>query len=153
MKAVEAQPTVGGAAPTAPADSSSASPAVATGKAGELTEYSRLGAELRKRFEDGRAEAASFEDVLSDPAAYIGHLLKSEVYLMDAYPRRVTVAGSADAARRGGFNLLPQSVATGEKAVKLVWNTKRSDPVVIVYGVLNRDNFTLYDIHPVADRQ
>ncbi len=115
-------------------------------------DYSATVAALRKSFESGQVKDASLEDVIASPDKYKGQLIRSAAYLIEAFPRRVTVAGSTEGASRGGFNMVPDSVGIGEKAGKLVWSIKRSEKVAITYGVVNAENFTLFDIRgPGAD--
>ena len=110
--------------------------------------YSERIASLQQTFQNGKPRFANFDEVTANPEKVAGELLSSEVHLVDGRPRQIRVATSVDDAKLGGQTLVPASAEVGEKASKLAWSIKRTDKIVIIYGVVNKDNITVFDIRP-----
>jgi len=113
----------------------------------QLREYTERLTTLNDKYKTCKPVEAKFGDVSRNPDQYYGKLLQSEVYLVDARPRQIRVAASLNDAKLGGQTLIPASTAVGDKASSLMWAIKRSDAVVVVYGVVSRENFTVFEVH------
>jgi hypothetical protein len=112
----------------------------------DLDDYAATVTKLKKAYEERRSEEADFDEVIHSQKAFKGKLLRSKVYIVDARPRNVRVAGNLEDAKRNGQLLIPSCVDVGNKAEAVRMEIRPKDPVVITYGVVNEDNLTLFDI-------
>lgn len=112
----------------------------------ELDQYLETMASLHAQFKNGSVGREPAEKVLANPLQYGGKVLQSKVYLINGHPRGIRVAATRDAIPKGGTLLVPYSMDVGMKAQDTSKEVGANGEVVITYGVVNRDNITLFAI-------
>ena len=114
--------------------------------ADSLEGYATRVASLRRLFTEGKADEFDFEEAARSADKHKGELMTSSVFLLEGHPRQVRVAGTAHDAGLGGHTLTPAALNVGQKAESLSWELKRSDRVVITYGIVSEDQMMLFDV-------
>jgi len=126
-------------------DSASGSPVKGSADA-ELDQYLETMAVLHKQFQDGVITKVEADKAFASPLKFAGKVLQSKVYLVNGHPRGVRVAPTYDDIPKGGNLLIPYSMEVGTKAQETSKDVGANGQVVITYGVVSRDNITLFAI-------
>jgi len=101
---------------------------------------------LDKMFAEHKTHETSLTEVMALPERHQGKLLKSRGYIISCFPREVVVAPRSGSSRADGVTLIPRSLEVGMKASGLFEKVGKGKRVVVTYGIVSRDNRTLFDI-------
>jgi hypothetical protein len=96
------------------------------------------------KFESDESEIVRLKEVQSSPDTYVGRVLRSGVYVQTAFARGVRVSSGASGAN--SIELMPNSMSIGKAAQELFKAVGPGGKVVITYGVVNKDLYTLLDM-------
>ena len=126
------------------------------GKMADIDAYVQTVASLDRLYAGGQAVEKLFNDAWRERASSVGKLFRSDVYLLQAHARGVRVATGQSELSSGGRLILPRSPAIVRKAEKVLQQVGECGRVVIIYGVVNGENVTLFDVEaatvePVSD--
>jgi len=101
---------------------------------------------LDRLFAAGKVQESSLTEATALPDRYKGKLLKSRAYIISCYPRQVVVATRSSLSQAEGTSLIPRSLEVGMKAETIYKKVRNSKRVSITYGLVSKDNCTLFDI-------
>jgi hypothetical protein len=101
---------------------------------------------LDKMFAERRVHETSLTELMALPERHKGRLLRSRGYILSCYPRELVVAPRSSAPRSDGTSLIPRSLEVGMKAVGLYEKIGKGKRVIVTYGIVSKDNRTLFDI-------
>ena len=73
------------------------------------------------------------------------------MYLVNGFYREVKI--SPTPATQGGRSLIPYDHEVGKKAKKLFDAVGAGAPVIVTYGVVNKDNITVFDIERAGQNE
>jgi hypothetical protein len=123
-----------------------------SGRRGEtdraIEAYTEVMAALDRQFEHNVVKDVAFDEAMAARGRYVGIMLRSRVYLLQAHPRGVRLAGSRDSVLKGGYTLLPRTSDVGVKAEAVLREVGECGATTATYGVVNGDNITLFRIEP-----
>lgn len=109
-----------------------------------MGQYREAMQSLAAKFESGESEIARLREVQSSPDTYVGRVLRSGVYVQTAFARGVRVSSGASGAN--AIELMPNSMGIGKAAQALFKEVGTGGMVVITYGVVNKDLYTLLEM-------
>jgi hypothetical protein len=99
---------------------------------------------LATKFAAGESENVRFKEVQGSPDTHVGRILRSGVYVQTAFARGVSVSSGASGAN--AMELMPNSMSIGKAAQELFKAVGPGGKVIITYGVVNKDLYTLLDM-------
>jgi hypothetical protein len=79
----------------------------------------------------------------------VGKLVRSRAKLVNGFPRDVRVVPPEGPVESRGNLLIPHSLSVGLEANRIFREHGRGCEVLIVYGVVNDQNRTLFKIKPI----
>jgi len=131
-------------APSPPA--AGGQPEPGSGADSGLLDYVETVSGLYKRYLTGTPEDAGIRDVVARPAGYMGKLLRSTARLVNGFPRNVRVVPPDGPVSSAGDLLIPHTLGVGLAANRIFKEHGPGCEVTLVYGVVNEENRTLFQI-------
>ncbi|MFC1497881.1 hypothetical protein ACFLS1_05325 [Verrucomicrobiota bacterium] len=110
-----------------------------------MDQYIKTMGQLFTSYKNQESQKTDFAIIAQNSANHIGKLYTSNVTLIHAFPRTVSI-GFETKSEKIKTDLLPYSHNIGIMATDLFKKVGKAAQVQITYGIINEDNFTLFDI-------
>ena len=112
-----------------------------------ISQYREVIPSMAEQFKRGESKAVKLSVVKNDPSAFKGQVLRSGVYVVSAFARGVTV--SATSGGKDTVEFVPYTMEIGKDAEKIFTEIGAGGMAVVIYGVVNEDNLTLFGLDPL----